>query len=528
MVCSDMLCRRFAAGSDPTTAPLGKPNGKVLLSLRDERFNGLCHEVATAPCRGLPAHGKAEPAPKSPRSGDRVEQENRLPYGWGKPCHAPRGRTRPNRTRGLLPPDAKIRFSVSPPVGCPSVMFRKTIPVWLICVATWSTATAQAPPAGTPAALPDPIAADENAAENADAKVAGEEVDAEQLAAVTRLVQQLGSASFADRERAASELMAMGVDTVDILITVVDQSTDAEIQLRGRRIIRQLKAGDLQTRIDDFLAGRDVKFDGWNVFRGLFGDNGELRQLFVDLVQSHPELIKAIEGTTRDRVVAMEKTVATVQQRMFVERKFPSPADTFALAMATIDDGVPVTAGYESVLLSTLQKTGANTIRTNALLAPPFEFMLGRVIPRTTLSSRVDMLLTGMSWDIPSTLTLAVATLGETEQADVIAVALQAIARFGEKEHALLLTDLLDDKRDATEAAFIEGQQVRTQVGDLAMVAIGILYDADLKELGMGDARPHPTYGFIIGDVGFPINDSGPRTKARQKIDKLLRGEPAS
>jgi hypothetical protein len=59
MVCSDMLCRRFAAGSDQTTAPLGKPNGKVLLSLRDERFNGLCHEVAAAPCRGPPAHGKA-------------------------------------------------------------------------------------------------------------------------------------------------------------------------------------------------------------------------------------------------------------------------------------------------------------------------------------------------------------------------------------------------------------------------------------------------------------------------------------
>jgi hypothetical protein len=136
LVCSDMLCRRFAAGSDPTTLPLGKPNGKVLLSLRDERSpaqthlqqghpqqtqahargarpklhqekpstsrrNGhdLCHEVAAAPCRGPPAHGKAEPPPKSPRSGDRVEQENRLAYGWCKPCHAPSSASAPSGSR---------------------------------------------------------------------------------------------------------------------------------------------------------------------------------------------------------------------------------------------------------------------------------------------------------------------------------------------------------------------------------------------------------------------------------------------
>lgn len=224
----------------------------------------------------------------------------------------------------------------------------------------------------------------------------------------------------------------------------------------------------------------------------------------------------------------MEKTIAAVQQVMFVDRKFPSPADTFALAMVTIDDNVPVTAGYESMLLSTLQKTGANTIRTNPLLEPPFAWMLGRVIPRTTLSSRIDMLLTGMAWDIPSTLTLAVATLGETQQTEVLAVALQTIARFGEKEHALLLTDLMNDKRDATEGAFIEGQEVRTQLGDLAMVTIGILYDADLAELGMGDAKEHPTYGFIIGDVGFPTGDSAPRAATRKKIESLLKGEPSS
>lgn len=408
---------------------------------------------------------------------------------------------------------------------------RKTISVWLLCLLATATASA---PIFASAQDVQPIVFDEFGGDVDADDVNGvdglvqEDVDVEQLAKVTRLVGQLGSAIFADRERAAGDLMAMGIDIVPTLTSVVDQTDDVEIRLRGEQIIRRLTDGDLQTRISNFLAGDEVSFDGWRVYRGVFGDNGELRQMFVDLLRSHPDVLKSLEGTTRDRVLAMEKTIAAVQQVMFVDRKFPSTADTFALAMVTIDDSVPVTAGYESMLLSTLQKTGANTIRTNPLLEPPFAWMLGRVIPRTTLASRIDMLLNGMAWEIPSTLTLAVATLGETQQTEVLAVALQAIARFGEKEHALLLTDLMNDTRDATEGAFIEGQEVRTQLGDLAMVTIGILYDADLAELGMGDAKEHPTYGFIIGDVGFPINDSGPRAATRKKIQKLLNGEPSS
>lgn len=424
-------------------------------------------------------------------------------------------------------------------------MPRKTISVCLWCLVATMTAVGQvavvdddAPRVNFPQ-LDDSDAGDESDADadsaaQADAaravavEAVAVQVDAVQLAVVARLVGQLGSASFADRERAAGELMAMGVDIVPALTSIVEQSDDVEIQLRCDQIIRRLTDGDLQTRINDFLAGQEVSFDGWNVYRGVFGDNGELRQMFVNLLRSHPDVLKSLDGTTRDRVLAMEKTISAVQKVMFVDREFPSTADTFALVMVTIDDAVPVTAGYESMLLSLLQKTGANAIRTNPLLAPPFTWMLGRVIPRTTLSSRIDMLLAGMSWEIPSTLTLAIATLGETQQTEVLAVALQAIARFGEKEHALLLTDLLDDKRDASEGTLIQGQPVRTQLGDLAMVTIAILYHADLKELGMGDAEVHPTYGFIIGDVGFPTDDPAPRAATRTKINGLLKGEPAS
>ncbi len=355
---------------------------------------------------------------------------------------------------------------------------------------------------------------------------AGQELLAEEPGAIEidSLVEQLGSGEFAVRERAASDLLTIGLDVVPQLRLLIDQTGDAEVRLRAEQVVRQLTDGDMQSRIDEFLAGHEVGFEGWEVFRSMLGDNGSIRDLFVELLKSHPELIASLEGNTRDRVVALEKTITTVQQRTFVERILPTRADTFALVLPTVDPNVPVTAGYESVLLSTLQKEAASKIREDARLAPPMEALLGRVVIRSTLDSRIDMLLAGMEWDINDTLPLAIATLSEANQTETLATAFQAIAKFGSQTDADLVKPFLNDSRPASETGFAGGKQVRAELRDIAMATIGLLYDADLAQLGFGNVAPHPTYGFILDDIGFPIDDPAPRNLVREKIDRLLAG----
>ncbi len=185
-------------------------------------------------------------------------------------------------------------------------------------------------------------------------------------------VEQLSSGEFAQRERSVAALMAMGLAVVEPLKKLQADTSDAEVRLRAGEVIRHLTDGDLQTRINDFLAGKEVDFDGWEVIRAMLGDSGTIRELFIELTQAHPALVASMEGTTRDRVIALEKAVVTVQQRVFVERRFPSRADTFALVLPTVDVKVPVTAAYESVMLSTLQKTGATEIHETPQLLAPF------------------------------------------------------------------------------------------------------------------------------------------------------------
>jgi hypothetical protein len=185
-------------------------------------------------------------------------------------------------------------------------------------------------------------------------------------------------------------------------------------------------------------------------------------------------------------------------------------------------------AAFESVLLSVLQKNAASEIRRDAQLSGPFRLLLNNWIARSTLSSRDDVLLFGMSWDIEATLPLAIQTLGEANQTETLAFSLQAIARFGSREQVEVVRSLLDDTRPASVRGFARGERVRTQLGDVAMATIACLYEVPLSEAGFGRAEMHPTYGFVLSDIGFPVKDMAPRKAARAKIEKLLEESPAA
>jgi hypothetical protein len=152
--------------------------------------------------------------------------------------------------------------------------------------------------------------------------------------------------------------------------------------------------------------------------------------------------------------------------------------------------------------------------------------LLNRWMIRSSVSNREDVLLVGMAWKLESTLPLAIQTLVDSKQPRVIAAGMQAIARFGDRRHLEFLHPLLDDKRLTAEHGFLQGKEVRTELGDVAMVASAILMRASTEELGLGKIESHPTFGFLLSDVGFPVDDPDSRTKARAKVRKMIKDGP--
>jgi hypothetical protein len=381
---------------------------------------------------------------------------------------------------------------------------------------------AQGPAAQEPAAqvltpTPNQSEEQESQQQNLDA------LTQQQRSEIADALGALGSNEFAERERAASRLLQVGLPILADLRRVAKDSSDPEIRLRAQQLVKQLTRGDMEARIAEFMKGAEVSFEGWRVARGVLGDSIGIRELFIELMKAHPDVLASLEGTPRDRAMAMDSTVNRIQTAMFIERRFPTRADAFALLLPAIFPDVELNAPFENLLISVLQKEAASKLRRDAHLSRPFDGLLGRWIRRSTLTNRDNVLLLGMRWDLDDTLTLAVQTLGESNQTETLGIALQAIARFGTPDHSELVRPLLDDERLATERGYTPSELVRTQLGDVAMATIAVLHKVPLTEVGFQNASEHRTFGFILTEVGFPVVDETPRKAARAKIDKLLK-----
>ncbi len=252
------------------------------------------------------------------------------------------------------------------------------------------------------------------------------------------------------------------------------------------------------------------------------GDSPKVRELFVEMLKSHPELTASLEGTARDRAMALEKVVASVEHKMYVDLQHPTAADIIALLLPASDMNVPLDGTFEDALISVLQKRAASELHRDVQLSGPFKALLHRWIPRGSMKNREEILFYGLMWDIRSTRTLALQTLLEAEQAETLVLAFQAIARFGNEQDSRALAKFLDDKRVAAEVGSSDGQRLRTELGDVAMATIARLHDVPLSKIGFQKDSINEKFGFSPEDLGFPMDDETARKATRTKIDQLL------
>lgn len=335
-------------------------------------------------------------------------------------------------------------------------------------------------------------------------------------------IEALGAADFAAREQAASDLMAVGDAVITRLSKVAETHSDPEVRIRASEIVKQLNRDDLKLRIDAFLAGEAVDLQGWSWMQAIMGDSISVRELFVEMLEAHPDLLASLEGTPRDRAVALEKVVSAVEFKMFVEQEFPDRADAISLLLPTVDPRVPLEGGFEDVLIAVLHKSAVSGLHRDNRLSAPFQSLLGRWLARSSLRNREDLLTYGLMWELPQTHELAMRTLKETQSSDALVLAFQAIAQYGDPDDAESLSGFLDDSRPAAELGFGGGEQWQTQIGDVAMAAIARLHDVPLTEIGFAKESLDDRFAFTPEDLGFPADDPDARQQAKTKVQKLL------
>lgn len=354
----------------------------------------------------------------------------------------------------------------------------------------------------------------------------------EPLSAMERqsLIVALGANSFAARENAAAEIMAVGAPLLPDLQTAVEKSRDPEVRLRASILYRRVATRDFETRAEQFLASETPGdlLPGWSAVVPVLGDHRATRELFVEISRSYPDLAKAYEGAPRERVVQAEKAAEAIIDSLTVEMRPPGPADALALLLVAGDPAVPVSRQVERTLLSMVRLASVKRIRAETTLESIYDDLLSGWIRRSGSQYRQEILWLTMEDNLPAGGALALRTLHEAHNPTTLQMALQTAARFAEPKDTPLIEDLLEDDRPAGDGvAFMteSGERIETRISDVAMAAIAVIYDESLEEIGFPYAREHPKVGFQVESLGFPLADKEARKRVRQRIDKLLAPE---
>ncbi len=340
-------------------------------------------------------------------------------------------------------------------------------------------------------------------------------------ASVSRAIEMLGSSEFSARERAAEELMALGIKAVPALRELASHH-DPEVRLRAADLEQQLTDGDFQIRVEAFLSGQDVHFDGWEYAQARLGMSPTIRELFVELTKRYPLLVESLEGTSRERAVALEDVVHKAQTALFIERRSPDPVDVIALLLPASDKDVPITSSFEKMVIVFLRREAGSRIRREQQLAAPVTSLIGDWVERSTETNRGEVIWVTMDWSIPEGRRLSLRTLNESNDPVLLALSMQAISRFGSLEDVTSVAKFLDDVRPVEENEFAIGDQPQALLSDVAMATIAILHKVPLGELGWEGVEPHPVFSFSPREIGFPPSQAELRANARKKIDSLL------
>ncbi len=348
----------------------------------------------------------------------------------------------------------------------------------------------------------------------------------EQQAKINALIEQLAAPNFLLRENASSELFQIGVPALRSLRKQLQVTTDQDTKSRISELVDRLIDGLIEVKTEDFLAMKDVNFEGWAEIKNILKeDSFTTRQLFINLVQDHPAVPESMQWqlTTRDRSIALEKAIATVQATQ--NRRFPTNADAFALLLPLTDPNVKMPSACELLILRVLQCETGTGLRKNTRLFPPYSMLLDKWMRQTSIENREKVFLYGMDWNLrEASRLLAHDTIANHKNVSfhALAASLQAMARFGNQSDLLAISTLLSNPRSSTEASFTAQGRIETQLGDLAIASIACILGVDLEDVGFKGVKRDPKRGFLTAEIGFPEKAPEKRAAALKMVKAIL------
>lgn len=343
-------------------------------------------------------------------------------------------------------------------------------------------------------------------------------------AEIQRLVGELGSDSFATRQRATRELTALGIAAREPLEQAI-RDGDAEVRVRARAILASVTEADFQVRLEAFAADYDGSakqtLPGWSAFAAQFGSTRAARQIFVEMQRAEPELLEAFGKADKSLdTVLNERCQAISQAATHGQREESMSIGTVAtLLLVGASDEVTVEEQPGVQLFSWMIYQPA--FQRNARVGP-YAAMLKKLLGRWVMkdsTATVQNLLFAATYELkPEAVQLAsrVLTAEPLQQATARQYAMLVVGRFGDKQHVPMLEKLFTDATSlGTVQSSVPSRQVELQVRDIALAAALHITKQNLRDYGYVAPQPNPTLLFQVTTLYF--NEPALRDAALKK-----------
>ena len=310
---------------------------------------------------------------------------------------------------------------------------------------------------------------------------------------IEELVKQLGAATFATRELATNELLAIGTPALPA-VQAGAVSQDREVRYRSRLILQQLSLQNREETIQHFVNGtldnNTQMLPGWHEFSSIAGDAEKSRILFGNMLRHEWQLLDTAFRGDSLAVGEMISNRLIQLERRYRGNQTSIPEGSFAACLFV--------AGNKDVFLRepirVFRLCERTEVRTSLVRSENRESMrrfLGRIIAKRLDSITVaQQLLFSCLYEIPEGLEVARQQLSDpTSRSYDRQNSILLIAKLGTAADIPLLETALDDDS-------VPFRVQKVQIREIALAALIHLSGEDHKAFGFDNLRRDSTWVF--------------------------------
>lgn len=337
-----------------------------------------------------------------------------------------------------------------------------------------------------------------------------------------QLVDQLGDDSYEVRERAAKQLIELGLDAKDALLQGTHHF-DVEVRTRCTRIWSKVQVLDLEKRLAAFLKDPDnptANFAGWSRYRKLLGDDRPARELFVDMQRSEPGLLDAMEKSTKAAGEMVAILCREYQQHMIMRlngRREEVPLGSVAaLVFVGSQPELKLDIQSASMIYNFVNQQAFQRALQGGAFQQHTRKLLGLWVGRPAESHMAyQSMMLAMRFDLKEGLEPALKMVRDGgTNASQRAYAVVAVGKLGGKAHVEDIKKLLDNQ-SVCATYQVNNKRITTQLRDVALAVAVHLTGQSLEQYGYNRVQRNQQMLFYPYSLGF--EESSQRDKAFAK-----------